>query len=248
MARFDAEVRQPVPTIIGLILVGAAIAATVWLVRDLGPRSFPDDHGLTATSPEWLRCAAESIERHPVPFTTGAFRITATDHRSAVVEGTFRTIDVTLVEGRLSYWWGWGSRALWLDCPEVGLVSAEQRRQEAEVAAAARPCSERYGIRVMAEQDSVFIEVSADDATIERCGYREALSIRLVDDSGQEVMAWSGWDSKTGSETEWLISNWCHNRPAWVHLAWQRGKTSEPFGPSPTCNNPAAPPAVSATS
>ncbi|MEX1209173.1 MAG: hypothetical protein WEE36_11345 [Acidimicrobiia bacterium] len=245
MASFWDDDRQPVPTIIALLLIGAAVVATGWLVRDFGARSFPADHGLVSGAPDWLRCAAETIERHPSPFTTGGFRITATDGRSAVVEGTFRTIDITLVEGWLTYRWGRGSRLTGLDCPEVGLASAEQRRQDAEAAESARPCSERYGVRVEPVDQTVNIGVAADPPTIERCGYRGVLQIRLVDDLGQEVMAWSGEESPERSETDWRIANWCHAITTLVMVSWIGGETAEPFGPAPACVDPASAPFVS---
>lgn len=245
MARFEDEAGQPVPTIIALLLIGAAVVATAWLIRDFGPRSFPADHGLVSGAPDWLRCAAETIERHPSPFTAGGFRMTATDGRSAVVEGTFRTIDITLVEGRLFYRWGRGSRTTHLDCPEVGLASAEQDRRDAEAAASARSCSERYGVRVEPVGQTVNIGVAADPPTIERCGFRGVLQIRLVDDLGQEVMAWSGEESAERSGTDWRIANWCHSRTTMVMVSWIGGQTAEPFGPAPACVDPTTAPSIS---
>jgi hypothetical protein len=246
MASFWDEDRQPVPTIILFLLVGAAVVATGWLIRDFLPRSFPGNHGLVSGAPDWLRCAAETIERHPSPFTTGGFRITATGGGSAVVEGTFRTIDITMADGGLMYRWGRGSRITWLDCPEVGLASAEQRGQDAEDAAAGRSCSERYGIQVEAEDQTVNIGVAADRTTLQRCGYRGVLQIRLVDDLRQEVMAWSGEESPERSETDWRITNWCHARATMVVVYWIGGETVEPFGPAPACVDPASAPFLSA--
>lgn len=120
VVRSNDNVNQTVPAIVGLLLVGGAVLATLWLAKSLSPRSFPADHGVTSESPKWIRCAAETIERHPAPFTTGDFLITQTGERTALVEGTYRSIEITLVEGRLFYWRFREHREAHLDCPVTG--------------------------------------------------------------------------------------------------------------------------------
>jgi hypothetical protein len=49
-------------------LLVVVITAGLWVAVGKGVRlpkfSLPADHGVTASDPEWLRCAAETIERH----------------------------------------------------------------------------------------------------------------------------------------------------------------------------------------
>lgn len=126
VVRPNDDVNQTVPAIVGLLLVSGAILGTLWLANRLSPRSFPADHGVTSESPKWIRCAAETIERQPAPFTTGDFLITQTGEITALVEGTYRTIEVTLVEGRLFYSWFREHRDAHLDCPATGSPYADR--------------------------------------------------------------------------------------------------------------------------
>jgi hypothetical protein len=53
------------------VLLVVLVTAGVWVAVGKGARlpkfSLPADHGVTASDSEWLRCAAETVERHPQP-------------------------------------------------------------------------------------------------------------------------------------------------------------------------------------
>lgn len=113
--------RSDMAASLGFLLISGVVVMTLALVLAFGSRSFPDDHGIDPESPAWLRCAAETIERHPSPFTTGGFRITATDGSFAIVEGTHRDTEIAVVDGAwIMFRWRWVAQSVELDCPDVG--------------------------------------------------------------------------------------------------------------------------------
>jgi hypothetical protein len=123
--RSNAHVNQVVPAILGLLLVIGAVLVAWRLAAEVfpQPRSFEDDHGVGTDAPWWLQCVAESVERHPWPFTTGDFRLTETSFtgtRELLIEGTFRSTKVQVVEGNITYWWWRGRQYLGMDCPHLG--------------------------------------------------------------------------------------------------------------------------------
>ena len=133
MARSSGDVHQVVPTILGLLLLVGGVILAASLVVDLVPRarSFPDNHGVGVEAPFWLRCVSETIERHPWPFTTGDFRLTQAGHRQLVIEGTFRSTDVTVVEGNIVYW-GWrGHEYAPMQCPDAAAADYPQLSEPA---------------------------------------------------------------------------------------------------------------------
>ncbi len=103
-----------------LLLLAAAVSVIVFVLRSAPAESFAADHGVAASAEEWIRCAAETIERHPGPFTAhNGFEIEEAGQRRLVVRSALLTTEVQLVEGTLSYWRFKGWHAVSLDCPEV---------------------------------------------------------------------------------------------------------------------------------
>jgi hypothetical protein len=240
--RSNDNVDQAVPTGVAVMLIGLAILATTLLIGDLRGRTiFPPNHGVAADAPEWMQCMEETIERHPSPFTTADFENEFLGARKARVEGTYRTMEVEVVQGSIVYPWIMGSGTRYLDCPGVGLISDEMRRERAAAAAAARPCEERYGLHVVATNEAVVVGTPTRPDVSAACGHRGWLTLTLVDDEGAELVRWWGRDTPDEPQTEWRLSNWCHDRPTVVHVSWDGGETSEPFGPSPACQVPTAP-------
>jgi hypothetical protein len=101
-----------------MILLGIALSGLL-LGTVVRGRHFPDDHGLERDAPRWMRCAAETIERHPFPFTFGGFAIARTGDQTARISGSHATFEITVVEGYVVYWLGRGSHLLPLDCPRL---------------------------------------------------------------------------------------------------------------------------------
>jgi hypothetical protein len=132
------------PTVVALSLLAAAVAVIVLLLQWAPAESFAPDHGVAASDEEWVRCAAETIERHPGPFAAqSGFEIEEVGHRRLLVRSALLTTDVQLVEGALSYWRFKGWHAVFLDCPEVRLGGTEpaRRGRAATGSATGRPCS-----------------------------------------------------------------------------------------------------------
>lgn len=111
---------RPALIAVSFIVVAALVAA--WIVRGLGPRDdFATDHGLDASSPGWVQCLAETIERNPSPFTAGGFEIEQIDEITVRVRGTLRTTSVSRGEGNQFTFRGpFGSQERSFDCPSTG--------------------------------------------------------------------------------------------------------------------------------
>jgi len=108
------------PTVVALLLVVAGVVGIVVLVRPAPLRSFPPDHGVGPADADWVRCAAETIERHPEPFAAQpGFEVERAGQGRLVVRSALLTTEVQPVEGSLSYWRFRGWHAVPLDCPEV---------------------------------------------------------------------------------------------------------------------------------
>jgi hypothetical protein len=113
-----------------LVLLGilvALVALAVWAVvgltdRDRMPRlTFPADHGVSASDPEWLRCAAETVENHPEQF--GAQHGFVVEYRQNrwLVRGTGAETWISVGDGKLIYRRpGWRHpRSFPVNCPGV---------------------------------------------------------------------------------------------------------------------------------
>ncbi len=108
------------PTIVALLLLAAAVAVVVLLLRSAPAESFAADHGVAASDEEWVRCAAETIERHPGPFAAqNGFEIEETGENRLVVRSALLRTEVQLVEGSLHYWRFQGWHMVPLDCPGI---------------------------------------------------------------------------------------------------------------------------------
>ncbi len=100
---------------VGLILVAGYLLAR--LVLQLVTPDFAEDHGV-AGAPGWVRCAAETIERHPAPFgASSGFEIDRESPRFVTVRTALITTRVQVAEGSLVYHRGRGSHLVTLDCP-----------------------------------------------------------------------------------------------------------------------------------
>ena len=67
-----------------------------------------------------MRCAAETIERHPGPFSAqNGFEIEAVGEGRLLVRTALLTTEVQLGDGSLHYWRFRGSHTVVSDCPEV---------------------------------------------------------------------------------------------------------------------------------
>lgn len=100
---------------VGLILVAGYLLAR--LVLQLATPDFAEDHG-TAGAPGWVRCAAETIERHPAAFgAASGFEIDWESPHFLKVRTALLTTQVQVVEGSLVYRRGLGSHLVTLDCP-----------------------------------------------------------------------------------------------------------------------------------
>ena len=108
------------PTLVALLLLAAGALAIVLLFRSAPPQSPAADHGVRASAAEWVRCAAETIDKHPGPFAAqNGFEIEEAGSRRLVVRSALLTTEVQLVEGKLGYWRFKGWHFVSLDCPGV---------------------------------------------------------------------------------------------------------------------------------
>jgi hypothetical protein len=113
---------------VALVLVAVVVALVglgVWAFAVKGIRmpkfSFPADHGVSASDPDWVRCAVETIDRHPqlpgvqhgfvVEFQQGQWLV-----RGMWTDSWVEVRDRSLVYGSP----GSGeSRQMPVDCPDV---------------------------------------------------------------------------------------------------------------------------------
>jgi hypothetical protein len=108
-----------------VVLLVALVAAGVWVAVGKGVRlpkfSLPADHGVTASDPEWLRCAAETIERHPQPLGAQSGFLIEFSDGEWLVRGRWADKRVEVQGGDLLYAspGSTDSRRMPLDCPDV---------------------------------------------------------------------------------------------------------------------------------
>jgi hypothetical protein len=108
------------PTIVALLLLAAAVGVIVFLLRSAPAESFAADHGVAASDEEWVRCAAETIERHPGPFAAqNGFEIEEVGQGRLTVRSALLTTEVQAVDQSLTYWRFEGWHMVPLDCPRV---------------------------------------------------------------------------------------------------------------------------------
>jgi hypothetical protein len=105
---------------VALLLLAVGVVAMVLLFRSAPAESFAPDHGVTVSDAEWVRCAVETIERHPGAFTAGnGFEIEAAGERRLLVRSALLTTEVQLGDGNLHYWRFRGWHTVISDCPQV---------------------------------------------------------------------------------------------------------------------------------
>lgn len=105
---------------VALSLLVAGVVAMVLLLRPAPAESFAPDHGVAGSDAEWVRCAAETIERHPGPFTAQkGFEIEEVGERRLLVRTALLTTEVQLGDGNLHYWRFRGWHTVISDCPQV---------------------------------------------------------------------------------------------------------------------------------
>jgi hypothetical protein len=104
-----------------VILVGVGVWVAVGKGVRLPKFSLPADHGVSASDPQWLRCAAETIERHPQPLgAQNGFVIEFSDGQW-LVRGRWADKRVEVKNGTLLYAspGSADSRRMPVDCPGV---------------------------------------------------------------------------------------------------------------------------------
>jgi hypothetical protein len=115
----------PLALVVIVVLVVVLVVLGVWAVTVKGVRlpkfSLPADHGVSASDPEWLRCTAETIERHPQLPGVGNGFVIESRQGQWLVRGRWLDTRVEVQDGSLLY----GSpdsaesRQMPLDCPSV---------------------------------------------------------------------------------------------------------------------------------
>jgi hypothetical protein len=102
-------------------LVAAGVSVAVGKGVRLPKFSLPADHGVTASDPEWLRCAAETIERHPQPLGAQSGFLLEFSDGEWLVRGRWADKRVEVQGGDLLYAspGSTDSRRMPLDCPDV---------------------------------------------------------------------------------------------------------------------------------
>jgi hypothetical protein len=109
-----------------LAIVVALLGAGVWVAAGKGLRlprfSFPADHGVSTTDPDWLRCAAETIQRHPQEFGAQHGFGVELRQRQWVVSGTWFDKWIEVADGKIADRspGSTDARKMPLDCPGVG--------------------------------------------------------------------------------------------------------------------------------
>jgi hypothetical protein len=114
-------------TEIVLVVVLLAVVAVVgaWVAIGKGARlpefSMPADHEVSASDSEWLRCAAETIERHPQPLGAQNGFVIELSNGEWLVRGRWADRRVEVDNGDLLYGspGSADSRRMPLDCPAV---------------------------------------------------------------------------------------------------------------------------------
>ncbi|MBM3695877.1 MAG: hypothetical protein FJW79_08100 [Actinobacteria bacterium] len=102
-------------------LVGLGALGVVGLTGRMPKFWLAADHGVSASDPEWVRCAAETIERHPEPFRAEHGFVLEHEGAHLVVRSTWIDTGVQVGEGHLV----WKPRSaqdfrdIPLDCPGV---------------------------------------------------------------------------------------------------------------------------------
>jgi hypothetical protein len=105
---------------VALLLLAAAVGVIVLLLRSAPAESFAADHGVAASDEEWVRCAAETIERHPGPFAAqNGFEIEEVGQGRLTVRSALLTTEVQAVDQSLTYWRFEGWHMVPLDCPRA---------------------------------------------------------------------------------------------------------------------------------
>ena len=96
------------------------ICATRGEVGEISDPDLATPETLGAVREGELRCAAETIERHPGPFTAqSGSEIEAVGEGRLLVRAALLTTEVQLADGNLHYWRFKGWHTVFPDCPEV---------------------------------------------------------------------------------------------------------------------------------
>ena len=111
---------------VGIVVV-ALVVLGIWAFTVRGVRlpkfSLPADHGVSASDPDWLRCAAETIQRHPQEFGAQHGFVIESRQGQWVVGGMWFDKWVEVEDGAIAYRspGSEDARRMPLDCPGVSL-------------------------------------------------------------------------------------------------------------------------------
>jgi hypothetical protein len=115
---------RAVLVVVGIMVV-ALVVLGIWAFAVKGARlpkfSFPADHGVSASDPDWLRCAAETIQRHPQEFGAQHGFVIESRQGQWVVSGTWFDKWVEVEDGEIAYRspGSEDARRMPLDCPGI---------------------------------------------------------------------------------------------------------------------------------